>query len=91
MKDKITIIVRNTAIEILENNEKKYDINYLKLYSKDGLFDSMDLVNFISSLEEKLFAELKINIQFTHSSIFSSTKSPFKDVESITDFILTLI
>lgn len=91
MKDKITLIVKNTAIEILDNNEKKYDLNNLKLYCKDGLFDSMDLVNFIATLEEKIFDELKVNIQFTHSSIFSSSKSPFKDLESITDFILSLI
>jgi hypothetical protein len=27
----------------------------------------------------------------THSSIFSSTRSPFKTVDSITDFIISII
>jgi hypothetical protein len=89
MKEKIKDIVQRAAIEIIESNNKTYNLSDLILYSSNGLFDSMDLVNFISNLEEALLSELNISIQLAHPSIFSSTNSPFKTIDATTDFIIS--
>jgi acyl carrier protein len=91
MKEKVKKLVLDTVIEILQQNGKETNTDNFKLYSKDGLFDSMDLVNFISLLEDKLFAQHNKTIQLSHPSIFSSSKSPFKDIDSTIEFIMSLI
>jgi len=91
MKEKIYYIVKQVVIEILSNENKTLIDENAILYGSNGLFDSMDLVNFISLLEENLFIQLKINIQLSHASIFSNKSSPFRNIYSITDFVLSLL
>jgi acyl carrier protein len=91
MKEKIKEIVASTAFEIIRENNKEFNGESPLLYTTNGLFDSMDLVNFISLLEERILNELKMNIQLTHSSIFSSVRSPFKTIDSTAEFILSLL
>jgi acyl carrier protein len=91
MKDEIKKIVQDIATKILNDNGKIFDINSHVLYGKDGLFDSMDLVNFISNIEEQLFEVFSKSIQLSNSSIFSSRNSPFKNIDSTVDFILGIL
>ena len=91
MKTEIYNLVKLTVNEILEQNGKKITDENNKLYSSGGLFDSMDLVNFISILEERILITLNKSLQLSHPSVFSNSKSPFKDIQSTTDFILTLL
>jgi len=91
MKKQVIELVKKTAIQILNENGTSFDENNIVLYSKHGLFDSMDLVNFISILEEQISVLFNKSIQLSHPSVFSSNKSPFKDLESTTEFIISLL
>ena len=91
MRNQIFELVEKTAIEILQENQISYNSNNIILYCSGGLFDSMDLVNFISILEEQIFLSFNKSIQLSHPSVFSGTKSPFKDLNSTTDFIISLL
>jgi acyl carrier protein len=91
MNDKIKSLVKSIAFEILEENGKEFKEDNLIIYGSNGLFDSMDLVNFISIFEERFFEGFNISIQLTHPSIFSNTRSPFKTIESIVDFVLSIL
>lgn len=89
-KDLLYKIVLSTINEILETENKKFNFED-ELYSKIGLFDSMDLVNFISQLEEKIFLNFNKNLQLTDASMFSTSRSPFKNLISTIDFIYNLL
>jgi acyl carrier protein len=91
MKNEIIEIVKKTATQILLENGTSYDDNNIILYSKNGLFDSMDLVNFISILEEQLNILFHKPIQLSHPSVFSNNKSPFKDISTTVEFILSIL
>ena len=89
-KDLLQRIVLSTIHEVLEVENKKFHMDD-ELYSKLGLFDSMDLVNFISLLEEKVFINFNKNLQLTDASMFSTSRSPFKNFASTIDFIYNLL
>jgi acyl carrier protein len=91
MKEEVKSLVRKVANDILFENGKIMHGDSTILYSSNGLFDSMDLVNFVSILEEQIFIQFTKTIQLSHPSVFSSNKSPFKDIESTTEFILSLL
>jgi acyl carrier protein len=91
MRTEIYSLVELTVSEVLEQNGKIFTGENAKLYCSEGLFDSMDLVNFISILEEKLLFKLDKSLQLSHPSVFSSSNSPFKDIQSATDYILSLL
>ena len=57
------------------------------LYSKNGKIDSLGLVNLILAIEEKVFEQLNVNITLADDSAFSEKSSPFKDIQSLIEFI----
>jgi len=50
MENKIFNLVKETVILILTQNNIQFDSDKVLLYTSGGLFDSMDLVNFISKI-----------------------------------------
>jgi len=89
-KDLLKDIILKTVIEVLESDNKKFHLED-ELYSKSGLFDSMDLVNFISLLEERIFLKFNVHVQLSNSSMFSTSRSPFKNLDSTLDFVFNLL
>lgn len=90
MKGKIQNIIfealKNLSDE-LENNELKTPTLQTKIYGIDGNLDSLALVSFIADLEEML-SEIGIDIVLADEKTMSARNSPFKDVETLTQFIL---
>ena len=64
----------------------------LSLWSKgDGIFDSLTLVNFISTVEELISETVHKNILIVSEKAFSQQNSPFKTMEALGNFIEELL
>lgn len=60
------------------------------LYGKEGYLDSMALVAFLVDVEEAL-QDRDLQISLSDERAMSQTRSPFRDVQTLTDYIETLI
>lgn len=60
------------------------------LYTKDGYLDSMGLVGFLIDVEE-LFLDEDIQIALSDEKAMSQKNSPFKSIQTLTDYIQTLL
>ncbi len=61
-----------------------------ELYGKDGHLDSMGLVAFLIDIEE-LFLDEDIQIALSDERAMSQANSPFRNVQTLTDYIETLL
>ncbi|EAK9908221.1 hypothetical protein GK500_03355 [Campylobacter lari] len=52
------------------------------------ILDSLALVNLVADLEELLSEEFNKEIVLANEKMMSARNSPFKDVESLTDYII---
>ncbi|EPZ5327113.1 hypothetical protein ACXO26_001683 [Campylobacter jejuni] len=86
VKKNILQLLNNLSDEIPEL--KIVDEN-TKLYNGfGGCLDSLALVNLVADLEELLSREFNKEIILADEKMMSARNSPFKDVESLTDFIV---
>jgi len=60
------------------------------LYGNNGNLDSMGLVSFLIDIEESL-QDRDIQISLSDERAMSQTKSPFRNVQTLTDYIATLV
>jgi acyl carrier protein len=60
------------------------------LYGKDGHLDSMGLVAFLVDIEESL-QDNEITISLTDERAMSQSNSPFRNVQSLTGYLGSLI
>ena len=81
--------LKNLADE-LENDELKNPTKDTKIYGIDGNLDSLALVSFIADLEEALSQNFKEEIVLADEKAMSLRNSPFKDVATLTQYILSL-
>ncbi|MFY4756181.1 hypothetical protein ACOTV8_09365 [Campylobacter jejuni] len=86
----IIVSLKNLADE-LENEELKNPTQYTKIYGIEGLLDSLALVSLITDLEESLVTELNIEITLADEKMMSSRNSPFKDVQTLAQYIASQI
>ena len=61
-----------------------------ELYGTSGHLDSMGLVAFLVDIEES-FQDNEIYITLSDERAMSESNSPFRNVQSLTDYIATLI
>ncbi|MBN1252553.1 MAG: hypothetical protein JXR51_11055 [Bacteroidales bacterium] len=88
---------KNEAIKIVIKAVKEYiddesvEINESAiLLGNDAVVDSIGLVNLIVDLESEL-AEKDIEITLTSEDAMSRRKSPFRSVETLSEYIIELI
>ena len=81
--------LKNLADE-LENDELKNPTKDTKIYGIDGNLDSLALVSFIADLEESLSESFGDEIVLADEKAMSLRNSPFKDVATLTQYILSL-
>lgn len=90
MQEKIQNIVitslKNLADE-LENDNLKNPSLETKIYGIEGNLDSLALVSLVSDVEELLSEEFNKEIILADEKMMSAKNSPFKDVESLTNYI----
>ncbi len=93
-KEKILNLVIESVKDLSEelDNEslKNSDIN-TKLYGRDGNLDSLTLVSLITDLEGKIYEQFKKEIVIADERAMSQKRSPFKDINSLTDYIEQLL
>ena len=92
-KNEILHIVLDTIQKFTSNNgiDVNGEINHeQRLIGKSGIFDSMDLVNFLVDLEEVLEERYDKVISLQDERAMSRSHSPFLNPEELTKFILEL-
>lgn len=62
-----------------------------QLLGRQGKLDSLGLVSFIILLEQHIAEEFKKPITIADDKAISRTKSPFRTVESLADYVLELL
>jgi acyl carrier protein len=81
----------DTINEELPKNEKISKSIETNLYGKNGNLDSLALVNLIVAVEEKIEDEFGTAITLADERAMSQSKSPFKSIGSLTNYILLLL
>ena len=77
--------------ETLPEDRQLEKSNGTQLLGRDGKLDSLGLVSFIILLEQRIDEELGKGITLADERAMSRTKSPFRNVENLTDYILELL
>ena len=94
MQEKIEKIIIETLKELNEELENDYFINpnsKTKLYGGNGAMDSLALVSFIADLEDKISDEFEKDIILADEKAMSAKTSPFRNIESLTSYIKSLL
>ncbi|HAA1524280.1 hypothetical protein AJ935_09545 [Campylobacter sp. BCW_6876] len=94
MQEKIQKLIINSLKNLadeLENEELKNPTQNTKIYGIEGLLDSLALVSLIADLEESLAIELDIEITLADEKTMSLRNSPFKDVQTLAQYIASQI
>jgi len=73
----------------LENENLKNPNANTQIYGIEGNLDSLALVSFITDLESLLSERLGIDIVLADEKTMSARNSPFKDVSTLSQYILT--
>lgn len=93
MQSKIESIIISTLKNLADEFEYENLANpntKTAIYGANGGLDSLGLVSFITDLEQTLSDELGIEVILANEKAMSMRNSPFKDVESLTNYILSL-
>lgn len=61
------------------------------LFGKDGALDSIGLLSLVVMLEEKVNAATGKTIRLVSDQAFSQTRSPFRDVASLAEYVAGLL
>jgi len=94
MRNKIKKIIVESLLDLneeLEHNELNIPTEETRLYGGRGLLDSLGLVSFITDLEERISDEFDKDIILANEKAMSQRTSPFRDVESLINYIQKLL
>ncbi|AJC90170.1 hypothetical protein CSUB8523_0271 [Campylobacter subantarcticus LMG 24377] len=92
MKNKI----QERIIQTLQSTADEYEVEELKTANENtklyngfgGCLDSLALVSLVADLEELLSEEFDKEVILADEKMMSARNSPFKDVESLTEYIV---
>jgi acyl carrier protein len=94
MKQKIIQLVETAITEVAEDLDLEIeDIKgkEIVLFGKEGILDSMALVSLIADIEDKIADELGVDIILADERAMSATRSPFRSVSALVDYIQELM
>jgi len=84
MNKSIKVIVNETLTSFVKEENIESPINFnenTRLFGSGALFSSIQLVSFITELEENLEDELNVEITLTDEKAMSMRTSPFSSVK----------
>lgn len=87
-------IICDTLVELneeLESRELENPTKGTSLYGEKGALDSLSLVTFITDLEERVSDQFDVDIILADEKAMSQRTSPFRNVESLTNYIQKLL
>ena len=92
--EKVIGLIFNVVDEINQqlskNNQLKKSTETI-LFGKSGILDSLGLVNFIVSTEQKIEEEFGTAISLTDEKAMSQKNSPFKSIGTLADYIISIL
>ncbi len=88
---KIVLETLHELGEDLDHPELQSADESTRLFGARSALDSMNLVNFIAEVEDRISEEYEIELVLANQSAMSLTHSPFRKVSSCIDYILELI
>lgn len=94
MKDKLNKIILDSLQEFNEEADEDKLLNVSEntiLLDKQGELDSLDFITLIFIIENNIFSKLDKNITIVSEKAFSKKYSPFKNVNTLTEFIVELL
>jgi len=94
MKEKIKNIILDSLKEFNEEKGEDEALDISKdtiLLDKEENLDSLDFVSLVVIIESNIFNKLCKNITIVSEKAFSKKYSPFKNVGSLTEFIVELL
>jgi acyl carrier protein len=93
MRKDIEKIVFNAIRKIKNIQNKKISKISLNtnIYGEKGNFDSLGLVNLIVEIEDKVYKKFNKKIVLADEKAMSRKHSPFKDVQSLVNYIENLL
>jgi acyl carrier protein len=94
MKEKIEKIINNCIYEIAKKNNIPELLNpgeETALYGFNGKLDSLSLVHLSVKIEEELEDILEIEISLVDDKAMSQSRSPFKSVGSLRNYIFEIL
>ncbi len=94
MQQKIEKIIIEALVELneeLENEQLNNPTSDTRIYGSNAALDSLALVSLITDLEERISDEFDQDIILADEKAMSQRTSPFRNVESLTNYIANLI
>lgn len=91
MKEQLLTIIEQSFAEINETREQDKHIPFSEnaaLYGPSSLLDSVDLVNLLLAIEERIEDEMDITFTIASEKALSLKHSPFKSVSSLCTYLL---
>ncbi|WP_271768251.1 hypothetical protein [Aquimarina algiphila] len=88
------INIKNIVFKTLEEYIQENDLNLDKvdentrLIGASSFLDSMDLVNFIVELEERVNDEFSSDLELTDEKAMSRRTSPFMNIQTLVSYIV---
>jgi len=64
------------------------DLDLIHIYGDGGVFDSMQLVNFLMVVEERISDEMDVAITIVSEKAISRKVSPFSSVSALLDYLV---
>ena len=90
--------VQTVILEVIEDlNAQLPDEDRIEKHSsavlvgKEGKLDSLNLVNLVISIEQKLDEKLHIIVSLVDEGSFSVETSPFRTITSLTDYVYSKV
>jgi len=75
----------------LDGSEKLEKSSKTPIFGYNSSLDSIDLVNLIVLIEQKLDDVLENSISLSDDKAISQKTSPFKNVQTLTEYIISLL
>ena len=77
--------------EQMEDKDNRLELEEeVRLFGRKSKLDSLGLVTLIVDIEQRLADEIGLEISLTDEKAMSQTRSPFRDVKSLVDYICSL-
>jgi acyl carrier protein len=90
IRDALMICVKDAVDEVNTTRVEKIPTNALNevyLYDQQGVFDSLQLVDFLMILEEKIVERVGASVAIVSERAFSRRVNPFGKVSTLVDYV----
>ncbi len=94
MREKIVKIILDALKQVYEDQNVTFQLDIssnIKLFGSEASLDSLGLINLIVAVEQNIEDVFETEITLADERAMSQKDSPFKTIESLTDYIEILL